>query len=232
MTFAQSLSPEEYADWDRRFGVPLQHLWGMTETVGLPLMSPLTGDRRLETMGRPVAGYDVVVCDPEDRPAAPGEPGEIVVRADPGMNVTLGYHRNPEATAELFRDGWLRTGDIAAADEEGFVSFLGRRRDIIRRGGTNFSAVEIEEVVRGLAGVLDVAVVAVDDALGDQSVAVFVVRDGEHPTADEVRARCRATLAAFKRPQMVEFVAELPKTAVGKVRKHLLVPSPGDGGRE
>jgi carnitine-CoA ligase len=232
MTFAQSLSHEEYADWDVRFGVPLQHLWGMTETVGLPLMSPLIGERRLETMGRPVAGYDVVVSDLDDRPAPPGEPGEIVVRADPGVNVTLGYYRNPEATAELFRDGWLRTGDIAAADEEGFVSFLGRRRDIIRRGGTNFSALEIEEVVRGLAGVLDVAVVAVDDPLGDQSVAVFVVRDGEHPTADEVRAHCRATLAAFKRPQMVEFVAELPQTAVGKVRKHLLVPSPGDGGRE
>jgi non-ribosomal peptide synthetase component E (peptide arylation enzyme) len=80
--------------------------------------------------------------------------------------------------------------------------------------------------------VIDVAVVAVDDVLGDQSVAVVVVRDGEHPTADEVRAHCRAALAAFKRPQVVEFVAELPQTAVGKVRKHLLVPPPGDGARE
>jgi acyl-CoA synthetase (AMP-forming)/AMP-acid ligase II len=115
---------------------------------------------------------------------------------------------------------------MATVDGEGFVSFLGRKRDIIRRGGTNFSALEIEEVVRELDGVVNVAVVAVDDALGDQSVAVFVVRDGERPTADEVRAHCRATLAAFKRPQVIEFVPELPQTAVGKVRKHLLVPSP------
>jgi crotonobetaine/carnitine-CoA ligase len=226
VTFAQSLSAEEYAEWDARYGVPLQHLWGMTETVGLPLMSPLAGDRRLETMGRPVSGYEVVVSSSGGEPVTPGEPGEIIVRAEPGANVTLGYYGNPEATAELFRDGWLRTGDVATVDEEGFVSFLGRRRDIIRRAGTNFSALEIEEVVRRIAGVLDVAVVAVDDALGDQSVAVFVVRDGERPTADEVRAHCRATLAAFKRPQVVEFVAELPQTAVGKVRKHLLVPSP------
>ena len=222
ITFAQSLSARELAEWNDRFAVPLQQLWGMTETIGLPLMSPTEGDRRLASVGRPVAGYEVVVRSEGGEPVPPGDPGEITVRAEPGVNVTPGYFRNPEATADLFRDGWLRTGDMARVDEDGYVYFLGRRGDIIRRAGTNFSALEVEEVVRQLHGVVDVAVVPVDDELGDQSVAAFVVREGERPTAEEIRAHCRTALAAFKRPQRIEFVAELPRTAVGKVQKHLL----------
>ncbi len=229
VTFAQSLSPAEFADWDERFGIPLQQLWGMTETVGLPLMSPLAGDRRLASIGRPVEGYDVVVRGERGAPVGPGEPGEITVRAEPGATVALGYYHNPEATAELIRDGWLYTGDVATVDDDGFVHFLGRRRDIIRRAGTNFSALEVEEVLRQLPGVVDVAVVPFSDDLGDESVAAFVVREGEHPTADEIRAHCRAGLAAFKRPQKIEFVSELPRTAVGKVQKHLLAAALRDG---
>lgn len=225
VTFAQSLTAAEFADWDERFGIPLQQLWGMTETVGLPLMSPLAGDRRLASIGRPVEGYEVVVRGDQGRPVVPGEPGEITVRAAPGATVALGYYRHQEATAELFRGDWLHTGDMATIDEEGFVYFLGRRGDIIRRAGTNFSALEVEEVVRQLPGVVDVAVVPIDDALGDQSVAAFVVRDGERPSMDEVRAHCRGALAAFKRPQTIAFVPELPRTAVGKVQKHLLASS-------
>jgi crotonobetaine/carnitine-CoA ligase len=224
-TFAQNLGADELSAWNERFGVPLQQLWGMTETVGLPLMSPLSGDRRLSSVGRPVEGYEVVVEDEEGRPVLAGEPGEIVVRAERGANVALGYYRNPEATAELVRDGWLHTGDMATVDEDGYVFFLGRRRDIIRRAGTNFSALEVEAVLRQLSGVLDVAVVPMDDTLGDQSVAAFVVRDGDRPSAEEIGAHCRTALAAFKRPQTIEFVPELPRTSVGKVQKHLLAAS-------
>ncbi len=225
VTFAQNLGAEELADWDARFGIPLQQLWGMTETVGLPLMSPLAGDRRLASVGRPVDGYEVVVRGEAGEQAETGAPGEITVRAEPGVNVSLGYYGNPDATHELLRDGWLRTGDMATVDEDGYVYFLGRRGDIIRRAGTNFSALEVEEVVRQLPGVLDVAVVPFDDPLGDQAVAAFVVREGDRPSASEIRARCRSALAAFKRPQIVEFVPELPRTAVGKVQKHVLAAS-------
>jgi carnitine-CoA ligase len=222
MTFAQNLTETELAEWAAGFGIPLQQLWGMTETVGLPLMSPLAGDRRLASVGRPVAGYEVVVRNQQDEPTAPGEPGEITVRAVPGENVTLGYYGNEAATTELLRDGWLRSGDIARVDHGGFVHFLGRGRDIIRRAGTNFSALEVEEVVRQVTGVIDVAVVPVHDALGDEAVAAFVVREGDHPTEDEIRTHCRTALSAFKRPQRIEFLTELPRTAVGKVQKHLL----------
>jgi carnitine-CoA ligase len=95
VTFAQSLTTAEFGEWDRRFGIPLQQLWGMTETVGLPLMSPLFGDRRLTSVGQPVEGYDVVVRGPDGEPVPPGEPGEITVRAEPGATVALGYYRNP-----------------------------------------------------------------------------------------------------------------------------------------
>jgi crotonobetaine/carnitine-CoA ligase len=226
MTFAQNLTENELAEWGARFGIPLQQLWGMTETVGLPLMSPLAGDRRLTSVGRPVAGYEVVVRNQRDEPTTPGEPGEITVRAAPGENVTLGYYRNEPATTELLQDGWLRSGDMASVDRDGFVYFVGRGRDIIRRAGTNFSALEVEEVVRQVTGVVDVAVVPIHDALGDEAVAAFVVREGDQPTEDEIRTHCRTALAAFKRPQRIEFLTELPRTAVGKVQKHLLPASP------
>jgi crotonobetaine/carnitine-CoA ligase len=223
ITFAQSLTAEEHADWQSRFGIGLQQLWGMTETVGLPLMSPLEGDRRLAAVGKPVTPYyDVVVRTDDGRVADAGEPGEITVRAEPGVNVMLGYFRNEQASAAALRGGWLHSGDMAYYDDEQFVHFLGRAQDLIRRGATNFSALEVEQIVREVPGVLDVAVVGVPDALGDETVAAFVVRTGDRPGADEIRAHCRSRLAAFKRPHSIEFVADLPRTAVGKVQKHLL----------
>lgn len=222
ITFGQSLTGAEYAWWDERFGVPLQQLWGMTETSGLPLMSPLHGDRRLAAMGRPVDGYEVAIRGADDRPVAPGAAGELTVRAEPGVNVALGYHRDPEATALLVHDGWLQSGDVARADDEGYYHFLGRGRDIIRRAGMNFSALEVEEVIRGIAGVLDVAVVGLPDDVRDERVVAFVVRDGKAPTEQGILMACAALLADYKHPEQVEFVEDLPRTAVGKVQKHHL----------
>ena len=102
-TFAQNLTPEELAEWSTRFGIPLLQLWGMTETVGLPLTVPLNGPRDNMCMGLPTAGYEVKVVDEAGREVRAGVPGEIVVRAEPGWNVTRGYFKNPEATAELIR---------------------------------------------------------------------------------------------------------------------------------
>ena len=226
ITFAQTLTATEFARWDEQFEIRLQQLWGMTETVGLPIMSPILGDRRLTAMGHPLAGYyEVTVRDGDGQVVVPDEPGEITVRADPGINVMLGYYGQSEATAELIRAGWLWTGDVARTDNEGFIHFVGRRPDLIRRGGQSFSANEIEAVIREVAGVVDVAVVGIPEQLGDEAVAAFVVGRGDRPTVDEIRRHCRSALAAFKRPQYVEFVPALPRTAVGKVQKHLLHPA-------
>ena len=227
VTFAQSLTGQEYGAWAARFAVPLQQLWGMTEISGLPLMSPLHGDRRLAAMGRPVPGYEVAIRGPDGAPVGPGVEGELTVRADPGVTVALGYYADPGATAKLFRDGWLWTADVARADQAGFVHFVGRSREIIRRAGMNFSSIEVEEVIRSVTGVLDVAVVGLPDAMRDERVAAFIVRGGSRPTAADVFQACLRMLADYKRSDLVEFVMELPRTAVGKVQKHLLQPGIG-----
>jgi carnitine-CoA ligase len=223
ITFAQSLTSREYQEWYVRFGVPLQQLWGMTETSGLPIMSPIEGDRRLETMGRQMDGfYEVEVRREDDSAAAPGEHGEIVVRAHRGENVMLGYFRNPEATAATLRDGWIRTGDSGYRDASGFFQFVGRGADLIRRAGQNLSAVEVENVLLDHSDVLEAAVIGVPDKLGDQKVAAFVVPATSALTSRQVRDHCRANLASYKRPDVVCFVPALPRTAVGKIQKHLL----------
>jgi crotonobetaine/carnitine-CoA ligase len=227
VTFAQNLTKDEYAGWAATFGVPLQQLWGMTEICGLPLMSPLEGDRRLAAMGRPVPEYEVAIRAPDGTPVAFGVEGELTVRADPGVDVALGYYGDPAATVALIRDGWLWTSDVVRADDDGFVHFVGRSKEIIRRAGMNFSSIEIEEVIRSVAGVIDVAVVGLPDAMRDERVAAFVVRAGSEPTLEDVLDACRRMLAGYKRPDHVEFVAELPRTAVGKIQKHLLVPTIG-----
>jgi crotonobetaine/carnitine-CoA ligase len=178
-------------------------------------------------MGRRVPEYEVAIRRPDGEPVATGVNGELTVRADPGVTVALGYYADPDATARLFRDGWLWTSDVARADDAGFVHFVGRSREIIRRAGMNFSAIEVEEVIRAVPGVVDVAVVGLPDALRDERVAAFVVRGDSGPTVEDVLDACQATLAAYKRPDHVEFVSELPRTAVGKVQKHLLATTAG-----
>lgn len=124
ITFAQNLTAEEMREWETKFRIPLLQLWGMTETTGLPLMTPLYGPRNTMCMGLPVAGYEVKLVDEKGNDAPQGIAGQIVVRVEPGWNATLGYYKNPAATAELIRDGWLYTGDRAMQDENGEFHFL------------------------------------------------------------------------------------------------------------
>ena len=160
VTFAQNLSQAQYERWHSRFRAPLQQLWGMTETVGLPVMSPLTGERNLLAMGRPVVGYECRIVDGQGREAPVGEPGELTVRGIPGRTLMLGYLKNPEATAATLRksrDGtWLFSGDTVYADPEGFLYFMDRGKDLIKRAGENISTVEVERALLDCPGVLDV----------------------------------------------------------------------------
>jgi crotonobetaine/carnitine-CoA ligase len=227
VTFAQSLTAEQYETWHRRFGAQLQQLWGMTETVGLPLMSPLTGRRNLRAMGRPVVGYELKVVDGVGNEVAPGELGQLIVRGTPGRTLMLGYLKNPAATAETLRpaaDGtWLYSGDTVRADADGFVYFVDRGRDLIKRAGENVSSTEVEGVILGCPGVLDACVIGVPDAIRDEAiVAVVVRRPDSELTTEAVRAHCAQRLAPFKVPERVEFVEALPRTSVGKIQKNLV----------
>ena len=223
VTFAIALAESQFAEWQQRFGAPLQHLWGMTETVGLPIMSPLYGPRHLAAMGRPVLGYAVKIVDADGNELPPGEIGQVIVSAEPGHTVMRGYFKNEKATSETLRDGWLYTGDNAFCDENGFYHFIDRGKDMIKRGGENIAPGEVEAVIKQLDGVADVAVIAAPDPLYDEVPKAFVIlQQGIMLTAERILEHSRNQLTRFKVPVSVTFCEEFPKTSVGKIQKHLL----------
>jgi crotonobetaine/carnitine-CoA ligase len=229
VTFAQNVTEAQLAEWEERFRAPLLQLWGMTETVGLPLINPLDGPRRNMTMGLPAPGYECRVVDEGGRDVPPGGIGELIVRADPGRTVMREYFRDPGATAATLRDGWLHSGDQVRWCEDGYVAFVDRAKDLIKRAGENISSGEVEAVLRTHPAVFDAAVVGIPDAVRDERVkAVVVPRPGSSVTAEELRDWCAGRLAAFKVPEVVEFRDELPRTSVGKIQKHVLRQSGGD----
>jgi crotonobetaine/carnitine-CoA ligase len=223
VTFAIALTEDQFTVWDRRFGAPLQHLWGMTETVGLPLMSPLYGPRNLASMGRPVLGYEVKIVDDRDNAVPPGEVGQIVVAGDAGRTVMKGYFKNREATEETIRDGWLYTGDNAYCDEQGAYYFVDRGKDMIKRGGENIAPSEIEQVIKDLDGVADATIVGMPDPMYDEVPKAFVIlRPGTTLGEEQILEHCSRHLTRFKVPVSVKLCKEFPRTSVGKIQKHLL----------
>ncbi|MEU3714152.1 AMP-binding protein [Streptomyces catenulae] len=221
--FAQNVTDAQLAEFEERFGVPLLQLYGMTETVAPPLMNPLHGRRRNQSMGRPVPGARLRIVDERLRDVVRGQSGELLVGGVPGRTLMAGYLGDPEATAEALGGGWLRTGDHVRVDGDGFVHFVDRGKDVIKRAGENVSSSEIERVVNAHPAVFESAVVGVPDPIRDETVKVFVVLNGQHPFSEgELIEWCAARLAPFKVPGCVAVVEGLPRTSVGKIRKHLL----------
>ena len=221
--YAQNLTRQELDDWQRRFDAPLCQLWGMTETMGPPLMNPLHGERRNQSIGKPVGGYRINLVDDHGRKVMPGEVGEITVQGKTGETVMKGYFKNSDASTEAFRDGWLYTGDNACQDEDGFFHFVDRAKDMIKRSGENVAAGEVELVALQHPAVFDCAVVGVPDKMRDEEiVAVVVLNAGQTVSADELIEFCRTRLANFRVPGRVVFNTTLPRTSVGKIQKHLV----------
>lgn len=221
--FAQNLTDAQLAEFERRFAVPLVQLYGMTETVVPPTINPLYEQRRGASIGRAVLGARLRIVDAEGVDVAPGDAGELLVGGEPGRTLMAGYLDNPEATASTLVNGWLRTGDTVRADVDGYLHFVDRRKDMIKRAGENVASGEVERVVNDHPAVFESAAVGVPDAMRDEAIHVFVVlHEGAAATEDELLAHCRERLAKFKVPDVVELVSELPRTSVGKVQKHLL----------
>jgi len=165
-------------------------------------------------------GIEVRIVDTDDTEVPRGQLGEVVVR---GPTVMRGYWRQPEATADTLRNGWLHTGDVAYMDAGGYVFILDRKKDMIISGGANIYPREIEEVLQQHPAVKEVAVVGVPHELWGESVkAVVVLRDGCSATEQDLIDQCLAHLASYKKPTSVDFVVELPKNAYGKVLKREL----------
>lgn len=177
---------------------------------------------RRATTGLPILGVDVRVLGPADEevPWDAATPGEVCVRSN---HVMAGYWNDPGATAETLRGGWLRTGDVATVDPDGYLTIVDRTKDLIISGGENVSGVEIEKALAEHPAVLEAAVVGTaDDRWGEVPRAFVVLRPGAPATADELREHVRSRLAHFKAPRDVVLVVELPRTGTGKVAKPIL----------
>jgi acyl-CoA synthetase (AMP-forming)/AMP-acid ligase II len=212
------VAPETVRQLAETLGVAQMNLYGLTETSSLTTVLPSADAlRKLGSVGRPVPGVSVRVVDESGLDLPAGEPGELLVS---GPNIVAGYFRKPEATAAAIRDGWLRTGDVARLDDEGYVFVVDRKKDLINRGGEKIFCIEVEAVLNAHPAVLESAVVARPDPVFGETVrAVCVLRPGASATPDEIVDFCRPRLARFKLPAEVRFLPELPRNPGGKVIK-------------
>jgi len=206
-----------------RFGHTILERYGMSETL-MNIGNPYDGERRPGSVGMPFAEVQARIVDDAGAAVPDASVGQLEVR---GPNVFLEYWRNAEATAQAFRDGWFRTGDMAERSADGYYTLRGRASDLIISGGFNIYPREIEEVLLGQRGVREVAVVgAPDERRGEVVIAYIVTDDTEIDAAsdDALRTACASLLASFKTPRAFIRVDSLPRTALGKVQRHLLPP--------
>ncbi|SDD23710.1 fatty-acyl-CoA synthase [Geodermatophilus telluris] len=199
-------------------GMALFNFYGQTEMSALALvLSPEDQLRKPGSAGTAVVNSETRVVDDEDRPVGPGVEGEIVHRSP---HATAGYWNDPEKTAEAFRNGWFHSGDLGVADEDGYVTVVDRKKDVIKTGGENVASREVEEVLYQHPAVAEVAVFGVPHPRWIEAVAAVVVpRDGQPVTPEELVAFCRERLAGFKAPRHVALADALPKNASGKILK-------------
>lgn len=211
---------EVMKDFERVFGLRVLEGYGLSETSPLACFNHFERPSKPGTVGQAIFGVDVKCFDENDNEVPRGTRGEIVIR---GSNVMKGYYKRPDATAEAFRNGWFHTGDIGIMDDEGYLSIVDRKKDMILRGGYNIYPRELEEVIMTHPAVSLVAVVAVpDERLGEEVKAFVVRKPGASLTEDEMIEWCKNQFAANKYPRSVEFRDELPVGGTGKILKRAL----------
>jgi non-ribosomal peptide synthetase component E (peptide arylation enzyme) len=223
ITGGASCPIETIREFRQRMHGHLIELYGMLET-GFHTYTRLTDDPEMVTgtVGRVSSGLGLRLIDERGRDVPPGAEGEI---AADGPSVHLGYHKNPAANAELFTsDGWFRTGDLGQLDPAGNLKIVGRLKEMINRGGKKFFPREIEEILYTHPKILHAAIVGVPDPrLGERNCLCVIPRPGERLDLEEVVAFLRDDVAAYKLPEMIEIVADLPFTPTGKIQRHVLV---------
>jgi long-chain acyl-CoA synthetase len=211
---------ELMSDFEKTFGVRIIEGYGLSETSPVASFNHLERPSKPGTVGQPLFAVDIMVVDDNDEPVEPGQRGEVVIR---GHNVMKGYYKQPEATAEVMRNGWFHTGDIGVFDVDGYLSIVDRKKDMILRGGMNVYPRELEEVMLTHPAVSLVAVVGVpDERLGEEVKAFVVKKAGAEVTEDALREWCKEQFAAYKYPRFIEFRPELPTSATGKILKREL----------
>jgi len=204
--------------WEAMTKTPIYQGYGLTETSPLVSLVPFHRNKR-DSIGVPAPGTDVRIVDTDGHDVATGVAGELLVR---GPQVMIGYWQRPDETARVLKDGWLATGDVAVADDDGYLYIVDRKKDMILVSGFNVYPNEVEAVIASHPGVAEVAVVGTPDETSGEAVCAFVVRRDPTLTEAVLRDFCRESLTAYKVPRMVTFRDDLPKSPVGKVlRKDL-----------
>ncbi|MDT8448985.1 MAG: AMP-binding protein [Wenzhouxiangellaceae bacterium] len=212
--------------WKKVTGVPLIEAYGLTETSPAACINPIDLEDYNGAIGLPIPSTACKVVDADGNEVAIGEPGELCVR---GPQVMKGYWNRPEETAKVLGDdGWLKTGDMACRDENGYFYIVDRKKDMILVSGFNVYPNEVEDVVASHPKVLEVGAIGVDDEKSGEAVKVVVVPKDKSLTVDELREFCKKELTGYKVPRYVEFVDELPKTNVGKILRRELRESHGE----
>jgi len=207
--------------FEKLSGAKVVEGYGLTEASPVTHSNPISGDRRIGTIGLPMSNTEACIVDPKTGAVLPpGEIGEIVVR---GPQVMLGYWNRPEETARVLKDGWLHTGDIGTMSADGYFTIVDRAKDLIIAGGYNIYPREVEEVLARHPAVQECVVVGVpDDYRGETVRAYIVLKEGKKATPDEIIDFCKRDLAIYKVPKQIVFRPELPKTLVGKVLRRVL----------
>ena len=214
---AMPLAQSVISPWEKLTKGYLVEGYGLSETSPVLTANPVADNRRQGTIGLPLPGTDIRIVDPDDptTDVKQGERGELLAK---GPQVMSGYWNKPNETADVFVDGWYRTGDIATMDADGFIKIVDRIKELVITGGFNVAPTEVEDALRGFSGVADIAIVGLPSARdGEHVVAAVVQKPGETVDAEALRAYARENLAAYKVPKQVYFVDELPKSLIGKV---------------
>lgn len=209
-------------EWKRVTGIPLIEAYGLTEACPAVTINPLSNTDFNGSIGLPISSTEVSIRDEAGQELGVGEVGELCAK---GPQVMRGYWNLDDKTREVIKDGWLLTGDIATVDEDGFVRIVDRKKDMIIVSGFNVYPNEVEDVIRSLEGVSEVAVIGVEKDVQGEVVKAFVVRENNNEsvvTPERIIEHCRENLTNYKIPKEIEFRDELPKTNVGKVLRRAL----------
>ncbi len=214
---AMPLSQAIITPWEELSKGYLVEGYGLSECSPVLTANPVAHNRKQGSIGLPLPGTDIRIVNPDDpsKDMPQGEPGELLAK---GPQVMSGYWKKPAETAEVFADGWYRTGDIATMDADGFITIVDRMKELVITGGFNVSPTEVEDALRGFDGVADVAIVGLPSARdGEHVVAAVVQAPGKTVDESALRAYARENMAGYKVPKHVYIVDELPKSLIGKV---------------
>lgn len=215
------LLEQTFTEFQQRTGHTILERYGMTET-GMNTSNPLEGERKAGTVGHPLPGVTARIVDDAGQVVDRNTVGNLQVKGD---NVFIGYWRMPEKTAEDFTpDGFFKTGDMALLDDDGYISIVGRGKDMVITGGFNVYPKEIELLIDELDGVIESAIIGVPHPDFGEAVTAVVIRDASHTdcTEEKIIAALKAKLANYKIPKRILFIDELPRNTMGKVQKNLL----------